>query len=84
MAFLVCSNCENISNSGTTVRALLMEADTLRKEGNFADWGKMTQSLNRYNQASAILKANNSHAECVMRIDNEYTSLYKRMQGARA
>jgi hypothetical protein len=84
MAFLVCSNCENISNGETTVRTLLTEANTLRKEGNFADWNKMTQSLNRYSQASAILKANNSHAECVTRIDNEYTSLYKRMQGSRA
>ena len=84
MGIVVCDKCEATVNGKTTVGFLIKEGDILYREGIRFDEKKIMQAMEKYNEAWNILKNNNGHADCIKKIDDEYRSIYRSIQGSRA
>jgi len=81
---LVCEKCEAVISGETTVGALIKQGDALQREGLSIDRVKLIHALDKYNEAWKTLKNKNGHTDCIKHIDNEYTRLYRSVQGSRA
>jgi len=76
--------CQAITKENISVGDLVKEADLLRR-GCTRNEAKLMQAMKKYNVAWNILKnSNESHAECVKCVDEEYRAVFKSIQGSRA
>ena len=81
---VVCELCKAIVVDETTVGNLINEGDVLRREGRL-DGAKLMQAMEKYYAAWKVLSQNEeSHPECVSRIDSDYKDVFRTIQGSRA